>query len=137
MRELPTDDQLIRDLRELLPDAGAAWLFGSAAQGRLRADSDIDIAVRHGEPFDAMERFELAIQLAKRWGRDVDLLDFARLSPLMQVQVIQGRKLFDDDPVAGHLEVARALRQRQDDQRWRRPMRQALARRLQQMGRAP
>ena len=137
MAPLPADDQLVRDLRALLPDARAAWLFGSAASGRLRPDSDIDVAVRVADPLDAWARYELIADLGSRWKRDVDLLDFRRLSPLMQVQVLQGRKLFDDEPVEGHLEVARALRQWQDDEVRQKPLRRALMRRLQQMGRAP
>lgn len=135
MKPLPSDDELARAVREQVPGIRTAWLFGSAARGTLRPDSDIDIAVWRREPLDALERYDAASALAYRWGRDVDLLDFARLSPVMQVQVLDGgRVLFDEDPVATVLDTARVIRDWQDLQRWRRPQRRALAERLQRQG---
>lgn len=136
-RPLPTDAELAAVLRTEVPGARAAWLFGSGAKGRLRADSDIDLAVVRREPLRGLERYDIAARLALRFGRDVDLLDFERLSPVMKVQVIAGgRILFDDQPVTTALATASALRDWQDAQPWRRLQRQALIQRLQAMGAA-
>lgn len=134
MKPLPSDEELVQALRDEVQGIRAAWLFGSAAHGSLHAKSDIDVAVWRREPLDGLERFDTANRLALRWGRDVDLLDFMRLSPTVQVQVLSGRRLFDDDPVAGLMEAARSLREWQDWQRWQRPQRQALAARLMKSG---
>lgn len=137
MKPVPDDATIAAALRQALPHARAAWLFGSAARGRARPTSDLDIAVVHPAPLQASDRLDAAAHLAEALGRDVDLLDFARLSPVMQVQVLAtGRCLFTDDPVADLGAAARALRDYQDLQRWRRPMMRALAGRLVEAGRA-
>lgn len=56
-------------------DIKLCLLYGSAAAGRLRADSDLDVAVA-GERALAPERMmDLRFRLAEATGRDVDLLD--------------------------------------------------------------
>ncbi len=134
MTPLPSDDELVAALRAEVPGIRAAWLFGSAAEGRLRPDSDIDVAVVRDLPLDGLERHDAAGRLALRWGRDVDLLDFKRLTPTIQVHILSGRRLFDDDPIAGHLEAARSMREWQDLQQWQRVHRRALAERLMNAG---
>ena len=53
----------------------AAYLLGSAAAGRLRADSDVDVAIlpsrRTG--LSVEERLRLTAELAAIFGRAVDL----------------------------------------------------------------
>lgn len=53
----------------------AAYLLGSAAAGRLRADSDVDVALlmARGVAFSGRERAELAADLETIVGRPVDL----------------------------------------------------------------
>jgi predicted nucleotidyltransferase len=128
---VPNDATIAAAVRAELPTARAAWLFGSAARGALRADSDLDIAVVVPAALDAWQRYDAAARIAARLGRDVDLLDQRRLSPLMQVQVLAtGHALFSDDPAEDLRVHARALRDWQDLRRWRRPMVHALAQRL-------
>ncbi len=132
MIALPSDAELAAAIRRLLPAAHAAWLFGSASRDRLRADSDIDIAVLHDQPLDGATRFRIASALAQEWGRDVDLLDLLRMPTAMQVQALQGgRPLFVEDPVKALNLHAMVLREFQDMQTWRAPMIRALAARLQ------
>lgn len=135
MKPLPDDATIAAAIRRVLPRARTAWLFGSAARRQARAQSDLDIAVVQQESLAAAARLDAAAQLAEALGRDVDLLDFARPSPAMQVQVLAtGRRLFADDPVADLGDMARALHDYQDLQRWRRPMARALVDRLVRAG---
>ena len=73
-------------LRQMIQDAVAAelasddrvlavYLLGSAAAGRLRADSDIDIAVMAppGTHLSEVERADIATGLSYRLGRQVDV----------------------------------------------------------------
>lgn len=59
---------LIEGIRSEMPDVVAIYLFGSAATGELRADSDIDLAVLPAEPLLATRRWSLAQALAVSAG---------------------------------------------------------------------
>ncbi|MGZ0085001.1 type VII toxin-antitoxin system MntA family adenylyltransferase antitoxin [Caldibacillus thermoamylovorans] len=86
---------IIQTLRPVL-DPFVIYLFGSAARGALRPDSDVDIAlISEGEPYDPYELFLLAGQLADKLGRDVDLVDLRRVSTVFQAQVIATGKAID------------------------------------------
>ena len=64
----------IETAARILREAGATevFLFGSAAEGKLRRDSDLDLAVRGMPP----EKFYRAMGLATRSiSRDLDLID--------------------------------------------------------------
>lgn len=72
------DRELLDAARTVLarhPAVAAAYLLGSAATGRLRPDSDIDIALlpKPGESFTALERLALAAELGTIFARTVDL----------------------------------------------------------------
>lgn len=82
---------------ETLKDAvspSVIYLFGSAATGYIRRDSDIDIAFLSDErSLDHYERFMLAQQLAERLQRDVDLIDLKEASTVFQAQIISSGKV--------------------------------------------
>lgn len=76
-----------------------AWLFGSAARGKLRPESDLDVAVAGRHPLSGPERTELVEALAEVSGRPVDLVDLRRAGPVVRRQVlIGGTLLFDREP---------------------------------------
>lgn len=132
---LPPDDAIVAAVVQCVPGATAAWLFGSAANGRWRAGSDLDIAVQTREDWLPADRFEAANALSERLGIDVDLLDFQRLDTVMQVQIIgTGRRLMARDPVALLQYEGFLHTEYQNIQRWRQPMMRALADRLSASG---
>lgn len=53
----------------------AVYLHGSRAEGRARADSDVDLAVLADGALDAVMRFDLEQDLATALHAEVDLLD--------------------------------------------------------------
>ena len=72
------DEAVVRALTERLQAnhrIAAAYLIGSGAEGRLRAESDVDIAVlpARGTTLTVPERMDLAADLAALAGRTVDL----------------------------------------------------------------
>jgi uncharacterized protein len=87
-------------VRAVLPQVVAVWLFGSGASGALRADSDVDIAVWVNQPLSALQIFEHAEALARLLGRDVDLIDFARTSTVLQQQILTTGVRIDCQDVA-------------------------------------
>ena len=75
-------------------------LFGSAAKGTLRPDSDVDIAVFPIDPHLPLGA-ELTLQTAlnRVCGRDVDLVRLDQASTLVRWQVIRnGRLLIEPVP---------------------------------------
>lgn len=138
MNQPPADATISQAVRDLLPTAGAAWLFGSAAKGRWTKDSDLDIAVDLPVALAPMARWELAQTLADRLGAPVDLLDFRRLHTVMQVQILDsGRLLFATDPAYTASYGGFVHTEYQHMQRWRQPMMRQLAQRLASHGVAP
>jgi len=131
MNQPPADATISEAVRDLLPTASAAWLFGSAAKGRWTIDSDLDIAVDLPVALEPAERWDLALTLADRLGAPVDLLDFRRLHTVMQVQILDtGRLLFTTDPSSTASYGGFVHTEYQHMQRWRQPLMQQLAQRL-------
>jgi predicted nucleotidyltransferase len=93
-----------------------AWLYGSHAQGRNRADSDLDIAVLFESPLEPVAVFDAAARLASVIGTSVDLVDLRRAGGLLRVEAIQGGRplvrptieadLFATHALADHLSFA-------------------------------
>jgi predicted nucleotidyltransferase len=87
-------DYLSRELGAVL-----IIIFGSAAQGKARPDSDIDIAFLSKHENSGIDLYAASQKLAGLLKRDVDLIDLNRVSPVLQVQVLKnGRIILDQDP---------------------------------------
>ena len=83
-----TDKQVIVEM--VLPQV-KPWLvvlFGSQAKGTAFSGSDVDIAYCSDGGLGGYERFCLAQQLAEKLKKDVDLLDLAEASTVMQAQIV-------------------------------------------------
>jgi uncharacterized protein len=99
MRPTPSLQSLAATLRG---DAriAAAILFGSAASGRLRPDSDVDVAVIYAdaEARDSVEK-DLLMTLGRLGtvaGRDVHLIDLDRADCALRRKIFAtGSTLFD------------------------------------------
>jgi predicted nucleotidyltransferase len=109
-------DELRRRLTEALerrPEVLEAYLFGSRAQGRAHAHSDVDVAVFVGEapasPFGV--EAELATALMAALGEDrVDVVLLNRAPPLLYHRVLRdGVRLVSRDPRATTVREGRAL----------------------------
>lgn len=72
------------------------YLFGSMAAGTARADSDVDLAALFSRPVDPMERLSLATDLGATIGREVDLVDLDRASPILCMQVLRHGKILNE-----------------------------------------
>lgn len=76
------------------PGLHLAILYGSAATGKMRPDSDLDIAVLFERPLNPTQKMELISRLERELKRDVDLIDLFSLSGTILKQVLcKGRVL--------------------------------------------
>jgi len=93
---LETEIRLI--LIGLIEDMQAAYLFGSAATGDLRPESDLDIAVLMQHPLSSLKLHEFSEKIAQGMGRDVDLIDLGSASTVLQMQVLStGKRIICND----------------------------------------
>lgn len=110
----PSIDALLRDVLARFPALVLALVFGSVAQGRQRADSDLDIAVAADQPLTAIERMDIITALAEQTGRPVDLIDLKVVAePLLGQIVRHGRRLLGSDGAYGQL-ISRHLFEQAD-----------------------
>lgn len=102
---VPSD--LLESLRAVLrgfPSVRLAVLFGSTAQGRARADSDLDLAVDAGRALTAAQRLQLVRALAQETGRAVDLVDLTDVGvPLLGQIARHGRRVVGSSADFGRL----------------------------------
>ena len=77
------------------PGVRLGYVFGSAARGALRADSDVDVAVRFATRPTLDGLAALALNLERAAGRRVDVIDLDTAPPLLLREVVkEGRLLF-------------------------------------------
>jgi hypothetical protein len=77
----------------------ALWLFGSEAIGAAGPFSDIDLAGLFPSRLSALDLLEARDALGALLGRNVDLVDLDRASPIVAMQVFRhGRLLVDANP---------------------------------------
>src|SRR5438105_14748157 len=99
-------------------------LFGSAARGRLRAESDLDIAVRFaaGRPdFETEARVAAELHAALQPPRELDLVLLHHASPLLLIQVAtEGISLYEASPEVWPLFWLYARRRFEDTEKYRR-----------------
>ena len=63
-------------------------VFGSAARGDDSADSDIDLLIRFSETKSLLELVRIERDFSEHFGRSVDLVTEAALSPYIRDQVL-------------------------------------------------
>lgn len=106
--------ELLSNLRRALrtePNVRLAVLYGSAARGDDREDSDADVLVSFAKPH-SFARVSLAVHLERALGRHVDVarLDLVDESaPLLLLQVVnEGRVIVDRDDEWPGIQARRA-----------------------------
>ena len=95
---LPSEkEQIISSLREFFnseQDVELAYLFGSVAEGKATATSDIDIGVYLSESLTKTQRFQRRVELISRLttflkSNNVDLLVINDSSPVLRFEIIR------------------------------------------------
>lgn len=93
-----------------------AILFGSAAAGKLRPDSDLDIGILMApdRALDLVGELTLATELEQVLGREVDLVRLEDATTLLRFEAAQGRCVVEARPGAFADFAARALLEHED-----------------------
>ncbi|MEQ1857287.1 MAG: nucleotidyltransferase family protein [Longimicrobiales bacterium] len=71
-------------------------MFGSAARGEDRPDSDVDLIADFGAPVGFFELIRAEDELAVFFGRPVDLLTERAISPFMRDSVLKSARVIFD-----------------------------------------
>ena len=94
-------ERLVAKLLENIPECRAIYRFGTWGTAAERPDSDLDLAFLPACPTGSVHRWELAQQLARLAGRDVDLVDLLAASTVLRMQVLtNGERLYCSDCTA-------------------------------------
>jgi len=75
----------------------ALYLFGSRGRGEHGEGSDVDVGALFREPVTLRDRLLLEDELERGLGLSVDLVDAARASAFLALDVIRGERIFWDD----------------------------------------
>jgi predicted nucleotidyltransferase len=87
------DESIVGVIKEYLVEKLSPdfiYIFGSAAKGPFREDSDIDIAVLLKKPMSAYELFIIKEDLVTLVKREIDLVSLNEASEVFRVQVFDG-----------------------------------------------
>jgi len=81
-------NKAIQILDEELPELIAVFVFGSFGTEYERIESDLDLAVLTTHSIDIVRLWNLAQEIAKMVGRNVDLIDLRQASTVFAFQVL-------------------------------------------------
>jgi hypothetical protein len=93
----------------------AVWLFGSAAEERMRVGSDLDLAVLFQEkpPFEVWADLRADLQEALKF-EDIDLVTLNEAHPILRFEAVRGKCLYCVDPEAVAAFVSLSAREYED-----------------------
>ncbi len=96
-------------------DVLAVWIFGSAAEDRLRADSDVDFGVLFVEKpsFEAWADLRANLQEALKFEA-IDLVILNDAHPILRFEAVRGKRLFCRDSEAVAAFVSLTAREYED-----------------------
>lgn len=95
------DKETIKKIKEFLIeriDPIFLYIFGSAAEGYFRKDSDIDIGFFSEKKINAYDIYMIKEELANILKRDIDLVDLKESTTVFKAQVIgKGEVIYSKD----------------------------------------
>ncbi len=107
------------------------WVFGSQAEGKATATSDVDLAALFAArpPRDAL--FSARLEIEELLRKPVDLIDIEAASPILAMQVLRRGRVLRNCDAAHMIRFAAALPGRYEDViLLRRPLERLLRERL-------
>lgn len=86
-----TIEELKKKIKPILVqyDVKKAGVFGSAARGEQKPDSDVDILVEIGKKsLSVLDFVGIKLELEDALGRRVDLVEYSTIKPLLKKQIL-------------------------------------------------
>lgn len=118
LSETTQSDAICRKVAETLSSVAGirvAIVYGSAVTGRMRPDSDVDVAVMFERVLDMASRLDLCDKLTDALKREVDLVDLYDLGGEILHQIMtKGRVIIKKDPHAYFLLMQRMIYNEED-----------------------
>ena len=78
----------VKELLQAVPGLRVALLYGSAATGKMKSGSDVDVAVLFDQPLNAEQKMTLTARLEGAVSRTVDLVDLSTLNGTILKQIL-------------------------------------------------
>ena len=98
------------------PRVAAAWVFGSAREGRVRSGSDLDIAVLFDAAPSLDEWADLRADLQEALGfEEIDLVILNEASPILRFEAVSGRRVYCRDEAVAAAFVSLTAREYEDE----------------------
>jgi predicted nucleotidyltransferase len=79
------------------PEIRALYVFGSQSSGQARPDSDVDLGVLYRQRQPLAATLTLEQQIEEIIGQHVDVVDLARASAFLALDVVRGERVFCRD----------------------------------------
>jgi len=92
----------------------AVFAFGSQVDGYATHRSDVDLAILFEDDVPLKEQLALQVKAAEILGKDVDLVSINDAPLLLRHRALQGRLLFERDPLAVADLIEHTLRRYRD-----------------------
>ena len=92
----PPQENLLLAIKRTLEEANdvvLAIVYGSAASGTMRDNSDVDVAVLCRSTLGVDEKLALIQTLSERLGREVDLVDLRKIDGVLLKQILTKGKV--------------------------------------------
>ncbi len=70
-----------------------AAIFGSAARGEMKKNSDVDILVKLKKGKTLLDFVGLKLELEDKLGRDVDVISYGGIHPLLKDIILKEQKV--------------------------------------------
>lgn len=86
-------DSIIKKNLEQFPDVSLGILYGSAAKGKTRMDSDVDLAIAGEKSLPKDSLINIIEILATKLNRPIDLVDLKETNGTLLHQIISKGKL--------------------------------------------
>jgi predicted nucleotidyltransferase len=101
---ISSSQDVLRAVGETLEESGRVLLaivYGSAATGAMRSDSDVDVALLGRDALTAEEKLSLSQVLFERLEREVDVVDLRTVNGVLLKQILtKGKVVLKRDEAA-------------------------------------